>query len=66
MSLKLCFSQCTFSSLFYIKARVERKKNEMLSEDRSTLTADALARWFQRFESKFSLYSINFFLIYIK
>ena len=29
----------------------------MLGEDRSTLTADALARWFQSFESK-STFSI--------
>jgi hypothetical protein len=34
----------------------------MLGEDRSTLTADALARWFQRFESKIFFLFSQFFL----
>jgi len=31
----------------------------MLGEDRSTLTADALARWFQTFQSNFFLFLLS-------
>jgi hypothetical protein len=51
-----------------IKARVERKKRKdnMLGEDRSTLTADALARWFQTFESKYSSFIVQLFPYFLK
>jgi len=50
-----------FPCLNQSASRKKQKENVMLCEDRLTLTADALARWFHTFESKFFLSSIDYF-----